>query len=389
MSNYQFVQNASVAVKTQTDTAWRAVGVNKGMKKSLKAEEKARDQLSPYQGALSSKWRKFGWSETYTLEGKGGGIDTVGGGLLLPESDPFMRSCGMIYRKGYDIKIDNVVGSAGFAVGDTLNSGATALGTILDVMVEGSVTTLRVVKETLPTAPADNDVLTASNGTTAQVNGAVSEVQVYYRTSDYSEMDALQIRTIEDARLKLSAGVRGNCKYTTDGFGLLEYSLTGLYVENPTDVTPIDPIVSLLVPPITDGARIRIGSLNMDASEHAVQKFDFDCGNKVDYVPAQQQANGVAAVAISGLTPTGNISLTVPSYAEFNPYAMIRDSETLRISHSVGSTAGNQITVVIPNAQFGLPDDSGDTVGIATYNLQFSARRDPNNTVPPFYFMFH
>lgn len=388
---YQFIANTSVAVRLDgsADTH-QYIGVNKGAKKSLKAEEKAREQLSPHHGALASKYRKFAWSETYTTEAKGGLLTDLGA-LEKPECHLLMLACGMLYRQGYDIVVDTIVGVKGFATGDTLtNTTATVtLGKIIDVIVTDSVTTLRVVAASLPAVPLDNDALLATNGTTAAVNGPPEEIQVYYRTSVYSEMQALEVKTVEDLRLKISKGVRGNGKYTTDGFGLFEWSLNGVYVDNPTNISPVDALVSPVVPSITDGARVRIGDMIFDDSVYKIQKFDFDMGNKVEDIPAQQSENGIGGTIINGLAPTGNVSFLVLPYSDFNPYALLKATETVRISHAIGTVAGNRVEVVIPHAQFDTPDDSGDTVGIATYNLKFSGRREPNNTVPPYYFMFN
>ena len=190
-----------------------------------------------------------------------------------------------------------------------------------------------------------------------------------------SSVPSLTLALFLDGIRHLLVGARGNVTFSAvvGEPGFMEFTFTGVY-SSTTDVAMPTATYDTTVPPVFLGV-----GLNFHGFTPVFTTLDFDLGNVVEPRRNANDSLGAKSAIITGRSPTATVDPELDLVANFDFFGKLRDGSQGRFACSMGSTAGNKVTVSSPKCQIdGLA--GGDRNGIATGTLTLNLATSTVNT---------
>ncbi len=333
-----------------------------------------RKVMTSHRSALGSVIGAKGWNLTIPCELKGGGL--TGSALNKPEFDHLLQASAMGVTAGCVITLSGVSGSweAGEVVTNTTTSGT--VGTLLNVVVSGSNTTLFI--HPLDTKPSDTDSLAgATSAATGTVSGAPADSWVYYPLSDHAAYKSATAHFHWDGVRHIATGLRADWEVTAEvsGYAAIKFTGQGVY-NDPTNIALPSPALNGVLPPVVQNAGLQIindGS-TVDMSKTAVKSLQLKGGNQIKERNDMNAIDGRRSIEILGARQaSGSIDPEVMALADFDIWTAWKDATTQRLYATLGADAGNRVHLLVTNAQ---ADEVKyqDRDGTLAYNLPFTPR---------------
>lgn len=341
----------------------------------VKERNLLRSTLSDAGAAIGAK----NWDITLPVELKGGGID--GGIVQQPEMHAALLACGMVLEAAKMITVNTLVGT--FTRGEVISNTTTpeAVGTLAHVVANGGGSHTLWVRD-LDNAPAVADALEGDDsGATATVT-AVADALCYRMATDRALYNPCQIHTHMDGIRRIGKRCLGTFKFdwVAGEYCTLQFTMKAKY-ETPTDQALPAAVYSDLVPPIGQSAGLTIAGYG----DGTIERLGFDIGNDIAPVPDLNSADGRHSFRIRDRKPTGGVDPEVLALADFNPFALWENGTKAAIHATLGTVAGERISIVITAAQFTSIGDK-ERAGNDAYDLSFRATGSNDDEL---YLFFH
>lgn len=227
--------------------------------------------------------------------------------------------------------------------------------------VRGTFSTAETMERISPSAVADIGDLASSTG------------ESFVKTS------TIGARLFTDGKAITANGCRGNVTFSMEVNRPVRMDFTFRGVLNSlTDaalLTGID--YENTDPPLWESSSIGFAR-NETASEDSlddeiepcITTMSFDMGNQLADRKCAGASSGLLEIFLSGRDGSGSMTVEDALEADVGWLSRIDDNETVRISATVGSTAGNRFTFKAPGVQL-TTHSEGDTDGIVTQDLSF------------------
>jgi hypothetical protein len=298
-----------------------------------------------------------------------GGVDELGD-IVAPDCEPFLLSAGLIKRSLLMISVTSITNS--FRLGEVLQINGADLGFLYSIDLESSAGQMWIVSVDNPPVVTAADTVTGNDATAVVDSTEVVNGIIYTPISNKEEHKSVTIVDNLDGTKKIATYCRGNIKVDLKVKDILKFSFEyqGVY-DNPTAEALIDADFSENEPVICSNALIGIGDVNPEL--FAVESFEFDFGNNVVQINDIQANDAIRAIFITDRNPTGSINPTTLSLSDWNPFDIWQQHNRQKIFITVGQEAGKRCRIEIPQAQFDIPDDTGDRDGIQVTNIPFQA----------------
>ena len=301
---------------------------------------------------------------TFRTEIKGSG--SVG---TAPEWDEYLQACGFAKATVSSIAIGSITGGP-FQAGELI-TGGTSSGTgrvVGDVATGASVVPYVVVSGTLQSG----EVLTGgTSGATATTSAGPTASQGFEFKPASSSVPSVTIALYLDGLKHTLVGARGNvtASAVVGEPGFFEFTFTGVY-KSTADVAMLTATYDTTVPPVFLGV-----GLTFHGFTPVFTTLGFDLGNTVEPRRNANDSLGAKSAIITGRSPTATIDPELDLVAQFDFFGRLRNGDQGRFACSMGSTAGNKVTLASPKCQIdslGSADRNGIAAGDLTLNLATS-----------------
>lgn len=313
------------------------------------------------------------------VELKGAGLD--GASVKTPEMSAAFQACGMVLTAAAMI---TVTSSGGFTPGETLtNTTATnPVGTLAHAVDNGNGTHALWVWD-LKNMPSATDAIAGDTSTKTGTVTVAADALCYSLTSDRQQHKTCQIHTYMDGVRRI--GRKGRASFSLDWMAgkesSVQFSIKTLY-ETPADESLPAANYSDVMPPFGESAGLAVSGFPADGT---IEKLAFNLGNDIVPIPDINSPDGRHSYRISIRKPTGSIDPEVTQLADFNPFTLWENGSKSAIHATLGKTAGEYVSVVIPAAQFtGIKDKQ--RAGMDAYDLNYNATGKNDDE---FYLFFH
>lgn len=368
---------------TDPGSGYTVLPINTGAETAMEADSVDRAILDDEFGSFGSVVVGKKWSLKAQMEGKGAGA--TGGVIAEPPQSLLLQSCALVKENAVRVTCGVITGT--FQIGETVTTDATVTtGVLVDVDVVGSVSTLWIIASDHALWNSADVITGSTSSATATASADGVDALIYRPTSLESEMKTITVHDYEDGRRKIATYVRGSGTIDTsvNAFTTFDFSLMGIY-NAPSDTALISGSVACAAPAV-NGATVAVGSVDM--TKIAVAKVSLDMGREVNAVDDLQSTDGIRAFDIGNAAPTGELTVTIPTLSDFNPYTYVTSSTQFKLYWQIGSTAGARVRFCVPNAQLSAVNE-GEANGIGQYTLPFVAAKDCEDRDYPFYIAFY
>lgn len=161
-------------------------------------------------------------------------------------------------------------------------------------------------------------------------------------------------------------GARGSwqLEMSSKGLPMLKFEFTGLGVEGAAAPAPSPNFSSLPVPVAMEEARTEF---SIGAFQGKLHSISANISNSV----VHRNLVNDESVMITDRAPSGNITIDMPTIAEWDFEADVRSNTKKVVSIAHGKTAGNIVEIDMPNVQVHGPS-FGDADGISTLDLELN-----------------
>lgn len=342
----------------------------------VKERNIVRSSLSDVGAVIGAK----NYDITLPVELKGAGID--GGVVQTPEISPALLACGMVLDAAAMLTVSAASGD--FVEGETLtNTTATnPIGTLAHVVSNsGNTKTLWVYD--LKNKPAATDAIVGEISAKTATIDSVDDAICYRLTSDRSDHVTCQVHTYLDNTRRIARKGRATFQFDwmSGEYAKAQFTIKALY-ETPADENLPDAQYNDFLPPIGEDAGLTIAGY---PTKGTLEKFSFQLGNELVPVPDINSPNGRHSFRIKARKPTGGIDPEAVKLSEFNPFTQWESGAKSAIHATLGKTAGERVSVVVPYAQFtGIKDK--ERAGLDAYDLNYRATGKDDNE---FFMFFH
>ena len=370
------LENADGSLNGQLQVIETLAGLRAEPTGDVKERNIVRGTLSDPGAVIGAK----NYDLTLPVELKGAGM--TGNTVNAPEMHAAFLASGMILDAATMLTVSGVTGTfvAGEAVTNTTTTNA--VGTVAHVVDNGSGTQTLWVYDVQNDPAVGNGLSGDTSGATASIT-AVDDALCYRLTSDRSQHSTCQIHTYLDAKRRLARRARGTFQFDWQAgeYATVQFTLKALY-ETPTDETLPGANYSDLLPPLGESAGLTIAGY---PSSGTIEKLGFQLGNEIVAVPDINSEHGRHSFRIKSRKPTGSIDPEAVTLGEFDPFTLWENGTKSPIHATLGSTAGERVSVVVPASQFtGVKDK--ERAGLDAYDLSYRATGDNDNE---FFLFFH
>lgn len=335
-----------------------------------------RDIVRPSLSKTGSMVGAKNWDITLPMELKGGGAEA--GVVQPPELHSVLLACGLVLEAAKVIRVSGL--TAGFAFQDTI--GNTTAANTTGQLIHAVMDTESALFVIIENEPAVGDELTLGTATATVVS--VDDALVYRPTSKRTEFKKVTLHAHFDGQRRISTRAVADIGFDwSSGKSVTaNFTLKGNYAR-PEDQPMPDATFSDLFPPIVESAGMTLD--DYPTQKGTIEKLSFSLGNEIVAVPDVNSPSGRNSYRISDRKPTGSIDPTSVALNEFNPFEYWEDGNKAAIFATLGDTAGEQVSIVLPASQFTAVSDkerNGDDV----YELPFDVTGRSDNE---FYLFFH
>lgn len=282
-------------------------------------------------------------STPLTFEGLEAKIESTYGTLNAPGTSDAIRMSERLWS-GYSIVPfyphlrNNAANDALIPLAPVAPAGPLVNLTVnVDIVCKGSITY---------TAAAENpiDALVQACG----LGGVVSTGDVVYTSADTGHK-GVSINGYSGAYKFITAGVRGNLIWEQPAgeLGSMRFELQGWLSTDPPIAGSV-PSESYSSSPVLEATSMSLSQGGWSAPDWT--SFTFNLGNQIVVVPSGNAANGITEIGIVQRIPVFTLTARA-DVATYNPYAILAAGTTGALSVTLGSAAGDQVTLTDSAAQ--------------------------------------
>jgi hypothetical protein len=160
------------------------------------------------------------------------------------------------------------------------------------------------------------------------------------------------IEVYKDGLKHVLNGCVGTWKISAEDskYGTAEFSMKGLMSGSVpvTDGTTPTATLTTTTPPIVQSIGLVLGSY----APIGVSKLDIDSGTDVQMIDDVNSANGVYGFIVSDRKPVGSVDPLVDTVANHSSINTMVAGTEFAVNATIGSTAGNKISISAPNTQY-------------------------------------
>lgn len=152
-----------------------------------------------------------------------------------------------------------------------------------------------------------------------------------------------------DGLLHKMTGARGSFTVEAEAgqFGKIQFTFWGQYVDPVDQALPTAPSFEQTDPPIWELANLHVGSYKA-----CVAKLSYDQGNTVSPRPCANSLDGYEGVVITDREAKGGLDPEMALVATEDFWGRLKASTTFLVRTRFGTSAGNQIWMLTPQAQY-------------------------------------
>lgn len=361
---------------------FQVIDVLSGLSVKPNGDVKERDTVRSSMSDTGARIGAKNFDANLPVEIKGAG--ETGGTINTPDVDALLLACGMTVSAAAMITVSGATGD--FTPGEQLTNttAANVIGNVAHVVDAGANKVLWVYN--LQNMPADTDAISGDTSSeTATVSGTPDDSLCYRPTSDRAQHNMVEIHTHMDGIRRITSNARGTVSFDWKAgeVSSLKFAMKGLYSQ-PTDESLPVAAYSDIEPPIGQSAGLTIAGY--PTADGTIDKFSFQLGHTVSAVSDINSPDGRHSYRISGKRKAGgSIDPEVTELSAFNPFELWEKGTRSAIHGTLGSVAGERISVVVTQAQFdGITDK--ERAGNDVYDLSYRATGTDDNE---FYMFFH
>ena len=189
--------------------------------------------------------------------------------------------------------------------------------------------------------------------------GLVANGNVYTPTSDPTHYNTATLGVYNNGNLKTLYGAMGT--FGVDGeYGKrlkFKFDFTGIWAA-PMDAAMLTPVFPLLEPPRFAAASFGLTPVGGSAFTPAVSKFSFEAGNTVTLVPDVTTVSGYRFAVVTKRKYAGSIDPLATLSGTFDWWSKLMTPTTSAMSLTVGTAAGNTMTIAAPAFQVMDPQEA-------------------------------
>ncbi len=301
-------------------------------------------------------------------------VDMMGSGdvATAPSWDSALQACGFARSTVSSITIGSVTGGP-FQAGETIDFGTSgAVG-----RVAGDVSTSPLTFVLVSGTPQSAETVTgATSAAFATTSSTETASQGFEWLPDSTCPPSATVGHYVDGMRHLIYGARGNVSWSgnsADGSpARMAFSFTGVY-GTPADAALFSSVTyGNLVPPAFINVGMSLHTLTMTTSA-AFSNFSLDMGNTLTQRESANAEYGVLSTFIGDREPNGSIDPEMVLVADHDFYGRLLAGTTGRMGFTLGSAAGNTITMNAPTVQYANVQGQ-DRGGIVVAGLDFELK---------------
>lgn len=191
----------------------------------------------------------------------------------------------------------------------------------------------------------------------------------YQPSSDVPNHDVVTIFYREGPNLRKIIDCRGNCSFTFETGGLLKanFTMMGRISSEAVEAAPAQTVEATRGP-------VFIGAdFQSDADTAAIASLSIDLGNTMSIAPDPNDANGYGEIRVTERKIAGSFDPEANSIAVKDWVGEFRAASLFAVQTGViGPTAGNQVSVSMPQCQFQNVAE-GDRAALLVYDMTYGA----------------
>lgn len=301
-------------------------------------------------------------------------VDLMGSGDVgtEPSWDAALRACGFRINTVSSITIGSVSGGP-FEPGETIDFGTSgAVGRVCGE-VSASPLTFYLVSGT----PQSGETVTgATSSASATTSGTETTDQGFEWLPDSTCPPSVTVAQYLDGVRHLIYGARGNASWSgnsADGSpARMAFSFTGVY-GGTTDTALLSGVsYEKVVPPSFINVGFSMHEFGMTTAG-CFSNFSLDMGNTLTQRESANAAKGVLSTFIGDREPSGNIDPEMVLVADHDFFGRLVGGDTGRMAFTLGSSAGNTISVGAPTVQYANVQGS-DRGGLVVAGLDYELK---------------
>lgn len=207
-----------------------------------------------------------------------------------------------------------------------------------------------------------------TSGATATTGGTPQDNKGFEYTPDSSNPGSVTAALYQDGLKKTLVGARGTwtLSATVDSILMCEFDFQGVY-GGVTDTALLSGVTyETTTPPAFIGLSFNVGGY----TSPVFTNFKMSCGNALTSRDSVTASKGALSVYITDREPVGSVDPEAVSVATQDWYGKLVSGATGRLYTSIGSAAGEVITIASPRIRFTNVQD-GDRNGLVLSNLDF------------------
>ena len=363
---------AAVETTYNTDPGAGYTGIlcNKGLSVKANADKIERNIVRQTFSPMGSVIGAKSYEISLECELKGGGLNA--GTPVAPEIDTLLQCCALEQTASAIVSVSASTGT--WQIGEIIQKSGTPntdIGVVQDYVITAGVGTIYIRNYTGSLVSADS-LVGKTSAATATVSAAPTKALCYRPISDPLAMKSATVHFYRDGIRHVMTGARGDVEFTFNvgKYPLAKFTIQGSY-NDPADIAMPSPTFQNIVPAVCVNAGLHIGSVDM--TKTCATAISLKMANDVKARECINATEGRLGFDITGRKPTGSVDPEATALADFNPWAAWKASTPAAIYATIGSVAGNQIRISVPNAVY---DDVsyGDRNGLVTYSLPFTCK---------------
>lgn len=217
-----------------------------------------------------------------------------------------------------------------------------------------------------------------TSGATATTGGTPADNKGFEYVPDSSNPTSVTAALYHDGHQKLLAGARGSWDLTAtvDGILMCEFNFQGVY-GGVTDTALLSSVAyESTTPPPFLGLSFNVGGY----TSPVFTSFKMSCGNTLVSRDSVTASKGALSVYITDREPVGSVDPEAVAVSDQDWYGKLVSGATGRLYTSIGTAAGEVITIASPRIRFTNVQD-GDRNGLVLSNLDFEILSATDSTL--------
>lgn len=364
------------------DGTMMALPVQTGFSIAPEGETKSRDIVRPSMSNIGSSIGAKNWNINCPLELVGGGL--TGGAVNNPPMHAALLACGMVQEPGIMLNVTNLSGAPSLLDIGAMITNTTAADNVgySVYFIAGQGSDAVVWVRGVDQIPAPGDALTL--GTLTATAGTYEPSLVYRFESDRDLHRTAVVHAHYDGQRRIASRVQGSMQFewVAGEFCTVQFAFNGLY-NTPANVSIPSAVYADREPPIAESAGLMLG--NYPTAQGTIERLTFNVQADVQPVPDINSPNGRRTYRIAGRNPVGTINPESVALADYNPFRSWEIGAKAGITATLGTVAGERISIAIPAPRVTAIADQ-ERAGSDAQQLTFEATGTNDDE---FYMIFH